>query len=621
MTSSNTGYVGKIPCSKCVRNSAMVYKNEGNTRVQCGDVTCKYAETYYSDDKVFFEDGDVTSLGVAADSKYKFEDLNTKIVVEKVTDSRFHLPALAIKSEHRGIKPETMKVFGYGRLPNFATPFGLLTVHVANYTNELGNTVYRKVRYGDGERKGFTSLVDYENNTKDYFFGQFRQGDANKAKIVVITEGELCAMSVYQAYKNYGSWAPTIVSVPKGAGGDKVFVDQLDWLDQFSEIKICFDNDDVGKAAAASVARMLPSSKTQIVKLTDYKDPNDYLTAEDNEAQKNLRYAILNATSVVDVTLMTKEDIMSSFDEKGDEYLSTGMPFLDRFLSGGLPLYNPTTIPGGTGVGKSTVAYNIMANVVKAGKNVLLLNTEMSNISTMTQMAAFYDGKGYPMVRKKLLQTEGGKEKWHKYRDKHVRPTADKILASGNFHMLHKKSFMDWESSREKLASLVKMLDIDLLVIDNMTGMVRHVKDKTSMLGQIASDVNDIGLEQKCTPIFVVHVTNNGGGKQTKDGSLTLTYENGAEVSLHNISDASTIPKYSGMVFSYERDCRKSDGSALIRLLKEREPGPTGLTLDLIFDYDTWSYSEAPLTSGRSQQPKIKREEVEEVDYFILEDG
>ena len=69
-----------------------------------------------------------------------------------------------------------------------------------------------------------------------------------------------------------------VVSVPNGANAAKKDIKkQLEWLLQFKEVVLCFDNDKVGSEAAQEVASLFPPKFVRIVNLPE-KDANDMLT-------------------------------------------------------------------------------------------------------------------------------------------------------------------------------------------------------------------------------------------------------------------------------------------------------------------------------------------------------
>lgn len=93
-----------------------------------------------------------------------------------------------------------------------------------------------------------------------------------RSRFVAITEGEIDAMSLYECD------IPAL-SVPFGAGtGDKNAWIENDWerLEQFTEIFLCFDQDEAGRTAVKDVATRLGLHRCKIVKLPE-KDANEAL--------------------------------------------------------------------------------------------------------------------------------------------------------------------------------------------------------------------------------------------------------------------------------------------------------------------------------------------------------
>jgi twinkle protein len=91
-------------------------------------------------------------------------------------------------------------------------------------------------------------------------FGQ--QLFKNEGRFVTVVEGELDALA---AFEMLGSKFP-VVSVSKGAAGAvKDFKQNLEWLEGFENVVICFDNDTAGREAADKCAQVLSPNKARIV--------------------------------------------------------------------------------------------------------------------------------------------------------------------------------------------------------------------------------------------------------------------------------------------------------------------------------------------------------------------
>jgi twinkle protein len=100
-------------------------------------------------------------------------------------------------------------------------------------------------------------------------FGQnlFQAG----GKYITILEGEIDAISGFEA--SGSRWAN--VSIGVGAQCVANIKANLEWLDSFETVVICFDNDEVGRESALRVAPLLGPNKCKILTLAKYKDVSD----------------------------------------------------------------------------------------------------------------------------------------------------------------------------------------------------------------------------------------------------------------------------------------------------------------------------------------------------------
>ena len=91
----------------------------------------------------------------------------------------------------------------------------------------------------------------------------------NVSAPLLITEGEAdCLAAIESGFLNS-------VSVPLGAHNYHWIEHNLDWLDQFSEIIICGDNDEAGQKMVKDVCPRLGSWRTKVVELPEvYQKPD-----------------------------------------------------------------------------------------------------------------------------------------------------------------------------------------------------------------------------------------------------------------------------------------------------------------------------------------------------------
>ena len=202
----------------------------------------------------------------------------------------------------RALSEETCEKFKYGVGENLKGK----KVQVAQYFKD-GKLVAQKVR---DAQKNFAVLGETKK-LSTLLFGQQLWRDAGKR--LIITEGEIDAMSVSQAQGN--KWP--VVSVPSGASAAaKAIAHNIEWIERFDAVVFCFDSDDPGIQAAKECAQQLSPGKAYIAELP-LKDANEMLVAKRG---KELIDALWNAKQyrpdgIIDIS--TLEDAASADIEVG----------------------------------------------------------------------------------------------------------------------------------------------------------------------------------------------------------------------------------------------------------------------------------------------------------------
>lgn len=123
----------------------------------------------------------------------------------------------------------------------------------------------------------------WEGQHKPGLFGLERFGSGSH-KYVIITEGELDALSLYQIVKL------PVVSVQGASSAVADCVADRVWLAGFDRIYLAFDGDAAGREATAKVARLFDYNKVYHIKFSQpgRKDANDYLQYGEEELLLNI---------------------------------------------------------------------------------------------------------------------------------------------------------------------------------------------------------------------------------------------------------------------------------------------------------------------------------------------
>jgi twinkle protein len=259
----------------------------------------------------------------------------------------------------RAITAATADYFHVQAIQLFTAPQDqqLHTVLALPYYDSIGH-VSTKYRTIDDTR-----LFWQEARTEQIFFNLDK---IDPTLPLIITEGELDAMSVHQA------GFPNVVSVPGGApqaeGQNNIhkfsFMERsADLLAEVPAVIIATDNDGPGKVLQNELIRMIGPFKCRRVAWPDnYKDANDVLVRAGDTALNRL---IANAPNVPVVGITTGEDVWQDLQHAYDfgwpEGDKSGLANLDqiaRLAPGYLSVWT-----GHSGSGKSTALDNVLVGL------------------------------------------------------------------------------------------------------------------------------------------------------------------------------------------------------------------------------------------------------------------
>ena len=137
------------------------------------------------------------------------------------------------------------------------------------------NGILNSVKYLSLDRKDGKKDIRVSKDSKPGLFGW--QAVNKNARQIVITEGELDAMTLYQYDLDYA-----VLSLPFG-GGSNANLDKHKWIEHeydrlsiFDTIYLCLDDDEVGDQALPELVKRLGFARCKIVKLPK-KDANQCL--------------------------------------------------------------------------------------------------------------------------------------------------------------------------------------------------------------------------------------------------------------------------------------------------------------------------------------------------------
>ena len=404
----------------------------------------------------------------------------------------------------------------------------------------------------------------YEGEPPTALFGQ-HLNFSNSTKRVVITEGELDAASCYQAMPG---WA--MVSLPSGAASAKKSIQKsLEWLQQFDEICLFFDNDDAGYRATQEAASVLPPGKVKIANLNhDYKDASDALMAKDSSA---IRDAIHNANpyrpdGIVDARNLL--EIVTAPNPPCDyEYPYDGLNNkLHGIRSGEL-----ITITAGSGIGKSSFCRDLCTHLLKKGERVGYVALEESNRRTALGLMSSALGKAYHLGE---------------YSREELTEAYDHTLRDWNLFLFDGFGSFDPDIIYNRIEFLASGFDTKIIFLDHLSILLSGLDgDERRMIDTTMTKLRSLVERTGITLFLVSHL---------KRTNSDVNHEEGARVTLGQLRGSAAIAQLSDACIALERDQQSGpgDNATTVRVLKNRYSGEVGVACTLKYDLESCKFYE-----------------------------
>lgn len=217
-----------------------------------------------------------------------------------------------------------------------------------------------------------------------------------KARSVVITEGEIDAMTLHQN-------GIAALSCNQGAGNHQWIDSDWERLLRFSDIVVCYDGDDAGQKGAREVINRLGMERCRLARLP-YKDANEMLLAgaSDDDFRMYIDGAQpLDPDELVSASVFVDEVISELYpvdDVPTSPALFVGMDHeWVRFRPGEVSVWT-----GFNGHGKSQFLGQAMLGMARLDERVLIFSGEMTPrklLSRLTRQAAGTDKPTLSFVR------------------------------------------------------------------------------------------------------------------------------------------------------------------------------------------------------------------------------
>ena len=478
----------------------------------------------------------------------------TRKVSEPSSAVPFTTQHMAEGLKKRGLKLETLQKYGY-----FNHKVGGKVLQIAPYYDQRGRLAYQKYRNAE-KHFWFEELSADAPKVKDLqLFGMHVFGEKHDKKVVV-TEGELDAMSVYQAM---GGKVP-VVSIVSGADSA---VNSLKanyrWLDRFEEIILWFDNDEPGQKPIPECANLFEPGKVKTIKVEGFKDASDMM--QDGKAG-DIYGAVWGASTWAPEGVVNAKDCIDDMDAPAAVKVADyPWPKLNDVTKGILEKEVVYHVAG-TGVGKTSMIVEIQHELLKQGIKFGVMRFEDTRQKTQLD-----------------LMSRHAEERLHltmldKPDPKRLRALHTEVFSSGLVEMFDPEvAAWDFDSITGYARYMVKALGCRVVFIDPLSFVVAAVNatDERKALDQVAYKFAQF-VKQAGANLQITHHLNRGDGK---------AFEEGGEISLKNIRGSAGIANFSMGVFGYERNQQgERPDLTRIRVLKNRFAGWTGVADTLKWD-------------------------------------
>lgn len=432
-------------------------------------------------------------------------------------------------------------------------------VQIANYCDENGVRIAQKIRTAD---KQFQFIGEPK---KAGLYGQHLWRDGGK--MVVVTEGEIDALSVSQLQSN--KWP--VVSVPNGAQGSaKSVAKAIEWLEKFEKVVFLFDDDEPGHKGAEECAQLLSPGKAFIGRIAGFKDANEALKA--GEGPKVID-AIWGAKEYRPDGVVMVEDLFATAFVDAKQ----GIPWPWQSLTDKTYGIRPRELyafGGGVGCGKSDVFKEIALHLIALGHRVGYVAFEEAPAHSLKVLAGKYLGKRLWVPGVMATDDELAK--------------AENVLR-GKIALFDHFGAMDYETVKERMRFMVLSLGCKHIFLDHLTALAAAMDgDERRSIDKMMADLAAFAQQLDFTLYFVSHLT-------TPEGK---PHEEGGRVMEKHFRGSRAIAQWSHFMFGIERDKQRPEQPTTFRVLKDRFTGDAGgLTFGLAYDRETGRQTECPLPS------------------------
>ena len=451
-------------------------------------------------------------------------------------------------------------------------------IQVANYYRD-GSLVGQKVRT---RNKDFWWNKGTPGRVKAELFGQHlcKHG----GQMLVITEGEIDAMSCREVLNTW----PCVSVIDGASSAVQSIKDNLEFVNSYEKIVLCFDQDEAGRKAAYEVAQILPPGKAHITSLP-YKDANECLV---NGAVKQLYNCIWEARQYSPDEVLHVSDIETNNNIEDMQVWETPFDGMTEALLGQRP-GEITLWTSGTGSGKTTILKEFIFHHLSQGRSVGAIMLEESPEETKDDLLSYILNKPIRALRASKimnqLRVKMGKSPLH---TDFVDDLSDDEYAQACAQLNKTKLFIYDHLGNSAMSNLLNRiefmataLDVDVIVLDHITAAATGLMaakteandDERQLIDKMMKELRSIAVRTG------VHIDVISQLKKSHKA-----YEEGDRITLQDLRGSGSLSSVPNTVLALERNRQHEDpvvaNTTVVRILKNRLTGRVGIASCLHYD-------------------------------------
>jgi len=420
-----------------------------------------------------------------------------------------------------------------------------------------GNVIEHCYPYGVNKVTGYKMRrLPKEFKAVGSIEGLFGQRLFNGGKRLVITEGEIDALSVAYAYhqKNGDIWP--VVSLPS-ANGMKQLLAQRSWVRQFDEVVLMLDNDEAGQKALSEACKIVGVDKVKIAKLK-CKDANEELLTH---GYMSILRAIWDAQPWSPAGILQGDELWEKFQERE---ATESIPY-PNCLQGvndktrGIRFGEVDLFTSGTGSGKSTVIKEIILHLKETTEDGIgIISLEESPGDTVEKFISM-------QLKKNLADVEVSNDE--------KREAFDEVFSDGRIKLLDHQGSVSDGSLMDKIETLC-LMGCKYLILDHLTIAVSEVEanDANQAVDKVMSDLLKTAKKHNVWFGVISHLR--------KTGLQSKSFEEGKLPSMDDIKGSGSVKQISFQIIAFARNMVAENeaerNTIKIRVLKSRFTGRTG---------------------------------------------